>query len=221
MRNGRMRRKSLLLTILALSLTLAPGMFAQQRSAVSATAADSTQEDRRAIPVNGDCPLTPYAGGNQDSFNPPVESTTMSPGLQAYFISNGVTSTGITKPRQYDEEGQNKWFGQSFRIKCCKVCRAELEIGVKNLGGLASNDAIYVGRPPFTGANLIVGGHIWDNTRPTWAGGTASPKTMTIPLSPAALNNYIFNSGGCNVPIDILVQDDTAVDYIKLKIWTY
>ncbi len=221
MRNRSVRGKSLILTILSLSLALTPAMFAQQHSAVSAVA-DSTQEDRQAMPVNGNCPLSTYAAGNADGFNLPVEPTTMSPGLQTYFINYNVTPTGTTKPRKYDEPGQDKWLGQTFFIKCCKVCRAELEIRVRNEGGLASNDGIVIGRAPFTqSSDIIVNDHIWDITRPPWAGGTGSPKTMIIPLSPAALNNYIFNSKGCNVPIDIVVQDDTAVDYIKLKIWTY
>ncbi|MEK6299119.1 MAG: hypothetical protein AABO41_00230 [Acidobacteriota bacterium] len=222
MRNLRMRRKSLILTILALSLTLTPAMSAQQRSAVSAPA-DSIQENRQAVPVEGKCQnYSEYLGGKADGFAAPLDATQLSPALQAYFTSHGVTPTGTTKPGQYDETGQDKWVGQSFFIKCCKVCRAELEIRVKNLGGMASNDALIVGQAPFTPSqNILASGHIWDSTRPAWAGGTTSPKTMTIPLSPAALNSYIFNSRECNVPIDILVQDDTAVDYIKLKIWTY
>ena len=60
-----------------------------------------------------------------------------------------------------------------------------------------------------------------DSTRPARAGGTASPKTMAIPLSPSALNDLIFRPDGCNVPIDILLQDDTEVDYVKLRVWTY
>lgn len=219
MRNLRLRRDSLILTVLALALT--PAMFAQQRSAVGA-AADSTQEDRQAYPAAGKCQnYSEYVGGKADSFAAPLDATQLSPALLAYFTSNGVTPTGTTKPGQYDETVLNKWFGQSFFVKCCKVCRAELEIRVKDLGG-ASNDALHVGRAPFTPSqNVLASGHIWDSTRPPWAGGTTSPKTMTIPLSPAALNNYIFNSRECNVPIDTLVQDDTSVDYIKLKIWTY
>ena len=219
MKNKRMKYRHLLLTVLGLSLTLTPAMFAEQRSAVS----NSTQEDRQAVPAVPKCPnYSEYVGGKADNFTGGTETTQLSPALQAYFTSHGVTPTGTTKPRQYDESGQDKWIGQSFSIKCCKVCRAEVEIRVRDLAGLSSNDALYVGRAPFTPSqNVLAAGHIWDASRPTWAGGTASPKTMTIPLSPAALNNYIFSSDGCNVPIDILVQDDTAVDYIKLKIWSY
>lgn len=54
MRNLKLRREFLILTILALSLTAAPAMVAQQRSG-AITPADSTQEERQAAPVDGKC----------------------------------------------------------------------------------------------------------------------------------------------------------------------
>lgn len=216
MRNERIRHRILLLTILTLSLTLAPAMLAQQRSGGSATPVEAIQDERQAVPIPNCKNYSEYPGGTDDQFKLPPETPQLSPGLQSFFNSKGQ------KIRNYDQGGSDIWFGQSFFIKCCKVCRAELEIRVRSEGGLASNDAIYIGRAPFTpSSNVLAAGHIWDNTRPAWAGGTASPKVMNIPLSPAALNNWINSADGCNVPIDILVQDDTAVDYMKLKIWTY
>jgi hypothetical protein len=214
MRNQRIRHKLLLLTILTLGLTLAPAMLAQQRSTGSAAAVEAIQDDRQPIPALDCKNYSEYIGGKADNFAAPVETPTKSPGLQQFFSSNHLTS------RNYDEPGVNKAFGQSFFIKCCKVCRAELEIRVKNEGEISSNDAITIGQAPFTGVRAAAG-FIWQAPFVPGAGTGTPIKTMNIPLSPAALNSYILNSNGCQVPLDIYVQDDTSLDYVKLKIWTY
>ena len=199
-----------------------PALLAQQRSAVSAIV-DSTQESRQAVPLDGKCPnYTEYRGGwpPQNNFTSPFEATTKSPGLLLYFSSNNLTS------RNYDQPGFDRAFGCSFFIKCCKVCRAELEIRLKELlsgPNISDNDGMIVGQAPFPIGMRAAEGRLW---KPPFVPGASisdpTPiKTITVPLSTAALNSYIFNSDGCKVPIDTYLQDDTAVDYVTLKIWTY
>jgi hypothetical protein len=218
MRNRRMRRKSLILTMLALTLTLTPAMFAQQQSVVSA-AAESIQDERQAGPALPCKNYDEYDGGKPDNFNVsgPPELAPKSPGLLAYFSSNHLT------PRNFDEPGSDKALGQSFFIRCCKVCRAELEIRIREESSgpnAGDNDAITVGQAP-SFSPRAASGKLW--TSPFVPGGNVvgNPKTITIPLSVGVLNVYISKADTCNVPIDIYVQDDTAVDYVKLKIWTY
>jgi len=43
-------------------------------------------------------------------------------------------------------------------------------------------------------ANVIASDYLWDSPRLLPTGRTASPKAMTLPLSPAALNSLIFSA---------------------------
>jgi hypothetical protein len=70
-----------------------------------------------------------------------------------------------------------------------------------------------VGVAPFT--VHFAYGQIWTATMP-------NPKTATYSLqTTAALNNYIFNINPPPPFVDIVVQDDTEVDYCKLSVWYY
>ena len=165
------------------------------------------QEDTERLPIK--CPKPPvvYSTGTVDNFVV-KENATLSPALQSFFVG---------KPRrEFDDGGIDRGFGQSFQLNCCKICAATLEVRIRNEqpGGLANNDGLTVGIAPFNVKFASVG--------PLW---TSSPtplvKTVTVPLPPGALNNYIMNSASCPWWLDVYVQDDTAVDYVKLTVWYY
>lgn len=165
------------------------------------------QEDAERKPI--DCrgkPVVYSAGNETDNFVGP-QAATLSPALQAYFVG---------KPRRnFDEGGKDKGFGQSFQLNCCKICRAVLEIRVRNddQNGLASNDGLAVGVAPFT-VRFAPAYTVWPSSSPL-------VRTISLPLNVSALNNYIMNSAGCPWWLDVYVQDDTAVDYVKLTVWYY
>lgn len=140
---------------------------------------------------------------------------TLSPSLVNFLSSHNIS------PKGYDNPTINKVFADSFKLRSCRVCYATLEVrfkhgpGVYSLGaGNFSNDTITIGVTGFT-TRFVSGAQIWTATTP-------NPKTITYSLVPTAtLNNYIFNAPPPAPYLDIVVQDDTEVDYCKLSVWYY
>lgn len=136
------------------------------------------------------------------------------------WMSPAMTTMFSGKPRRtFDDSNgtsvpRDKWFGASIPLGSCKICKATLEIRIKRNPGPAEpatgqngNDTIYVGTAPFSGANTLAA------VKP-WVGEAATVKTVTIPLTAAQLNSLVFGTG----VLDVLIQDDTSVDYVKLTL---
>lgn len=144
-----------------------------------------------------------------DGFAPPGTPATLSPALNAWLVAPR------TPRRGYDQAGLNMHFGDSMRIRPCKVCRAQLEIRVKRASSTsAANDALHVGGAPFNTAVLKVASPV-----PLWQSTGLTDRVLTVPLPAAALNNYIFNGPPGTSLLDVYVQDDSNVDYAKLTVW--
>ena len=139
----------------------------------------------------------------------------LSPSLASFLSSHNIT------PKGYDNPAINKVFADSFKLRSCRVCYATLEVRFKHGPGVFvprqgnfSNDTITVGVNGFA-TRFVSGAQIWSATMP-------NPKTITYALVPTAtLNNYIFNAPAPAPFVDIVVQDDTEVDYCKLSVWYY
>lgn len=216
MKHRRMIYKVVLFASLAIGLTLTPAMLAQQQRNAGQQHRENVLEvppasetSRQVRPP--DCPTCQYYELTGSSV------AHMSPALQAFFTTTHLTQV------PYGQSCLNKEFGDSFNIKCCKVCRAELELGVRQTGDLPWNDDIALGQAPFGlnggGGLMIIGQRIWTQIPPD-----PLAKTLTLSLTSAevnALNALISKADGCNVPIDVYVEDDTEVDYVRLKIWTF
>ncbi len=190
-------------------LDITQAQTTRQASSGVGDAPVAAQEDVARIPF--DCrgrPLVYVAGNAADNFAGP-EASTLSPALNSYFVSNNLTR------RVFDDGGKDRAFGQSFQLNCCKICKAVLEIRVRNEdpNGLASNDGLAVGVAPFTTVRFAPGYAIWNPP--------GSPRTITLPLNVSALNDYIMKSANCPWWLDVYVQDDTAVDYVKLTVSYY
>jgi hypothetical protein len=181
----------------------------------TAAVAQQPAEARQAYPA--DPPVTPacsavttFTAGIADNFAQPADPTVLSPALQAYFQNNNLLATRSN----FDTPGCDKHFGHSIRLNDCRecgVCGATLELRVKSCNtSLASNDAYYVGRAPFTGNNLIASG-------PVWSTGLPGPKTITVAIPPAKWQQ-LFCTPGTPAFIDVYIQDDTIVDSIKLTV---
>jgi hypothetical protein len=145
----------------------------------------------------------------------PAGNLTLSPALKSFLSSHNIT------PKGYDNPTINKVFADSFKLRNCRVCYATLEVRFKHGPGPwsqgaanYSNDTITVGVAGFT-TRFVNGASIWSGTMP-------NPKTVTYALVPTTtLNNYIFNVNPPPPYLDIVVQDDTEVDYCKLTVWYY
>lgn len=145
-----------------------------------------------------------------DNFNPAGNPVTLSPALASLLASQNIT------PKGYDDPRVNKVFADSFKLGCCRVCYATLEVRVKHNADFWTNDVLTAGVAPFNslpGVKFLSTG-IWNPI------GT-NPKTLTYALPAASLNSY--NMSTCMSPssLDVVIQDDTVIDYATLSVWYY
>ena len=189
-----MNTRRILITLLAL-LCAAATALAQQPANVPPP------------PLNGHCTRTTVdLEGLQDNFGGPSEPTTPSPALQAYLAThNGVG---------YDTAQPNHHVGESFLVCPCEACGAKLEIRVRHTNPLDvwNNDNYTVGIAPFASSQnqVIATGQIWNGP------GDTAPKTITVALSGQALSKLLC--GSKSQFLDVVVQDDTTVDWMRLTI---
>lgn len=183
--------------------------------------------------TSGTCRITAtYQGGLVDNYGSVADPRVWSPALTTYMSGKPT--------RQYDEKACDKILGESFLINKCQVCEmlctAEVEIRYKPSGcGLDCNDTITIGQAPFTGSGTILAsGQLYSPCPPpppdgTDTTGTARQANLTtpgaavtkrFPLDPVKVKALCAKAPGAAFWIDMVVQDDTNVDYIKL-ILTY
>ncbi len=161
-----------------------------------------------ADPVSA-CPVvTVYTHGKMDAFAPPDDPTTPSAALTAFL--------GATRS-QYDTPGCNRHFGDSFPVSClrCQFCDAKVEIHLKPCAADSgpTNDDYVIGVAPFTAAGTIASGRIWP------PGVTPSEKILVVTLPAAKLNALL-----CKAPrpgtLDVYVEDDTIVDWVRVTLYS-
>ena len=149
-----------------------------------------------------------------DNFAAPLEPTSMSPGLAQFITQHYPT----IKPRQFDEPGCDRPFAMSCKLKKCCISYMKLEIRMKKEGCQYCNDAIYVGVAPFAGPNMYLFNYLWCNPPcSTPCNTAASPITKTYVIPVAAHNAALCTPG--DRWLDIFIQDDTNIDYVKLYVW--
>ena len=160
--------------------------------------------------------ITVCEAGHEDGFDTAdgPETSTPSPALLALMqgMSNGAQTS-------FDIQTSNRAFGHTFE-DCwqpgCLVVGARLEIGVRADGGLSQNDTISF-RDGATSA--------WVYSVETLAGvaNWASPTSAVISLDLANLppdGNQVTDVLALlqDGDLDVLVQDDTSVDYLRLDV---
>lgn len=156
-----------------------------------------------------------FLSGTPDTFAPPTEAPSPSPGILAFINANYPGMKGV---RQYDELHANQYFGTTF-TGVPSVCGAKLELQVQ-LGDspLNINDGISLA---FLGASGTPVASGWDAGLGDLGLTTQTPQTLILDLEalPSAsgpvnllpsLNHQHF--------LDVLIQDDTGVDYAKLTV---
>lgn len=156
-------------------------------------------------PMKAECTTTTtYIHGLQDNFTGGPEPTTLSPALAAFLAP-------LANPATYDYQKPNNHFGDSFQICGCRTCGGTLEIRVQrtNPPNGSDNDGITVGVAPFN-AKII--------SAVIWAAGDPPVKTLTFNLDPGTLNDILCAQKTNSPWLDVYVQDDTTVDFIKLTI---
>jgi uncharacterized repeat protein (TIGR01451 family) len=164
--------------------------------------------------------------GVEDEFSTAngTEPTYRSPGLATY----------ITYPFDggFDETSVDRFFGQTFEITDTRrICDAWLEIRVKPLGTIDHNDTIHLDFIDSLGQRAISGagwgryfgsGNASTGLLSSQWGSSLTPVTFNLHLSALPMADGSLKD---IVPIldqlgylDVMVQDDTAVDYVKLTV---
>lgn len=159
--------------------------------------------DRVPGPTSKGCTITTtYLKGNVDNFASPADPTTQSPAL-AQFLQP-------LNPAGFDVDQPNHNIGQSFALCSCEICSAKLEIRVRIVSAkdVYPNDGYYVGVAPFTPALTVAKALIWQD-------GNLNPKTITVNLNPQQLAKLCAANSKF---LDVYVQDDTVVDWMRLTI---
>ncbi|HEV8433211.1 MAG TPA: hypothetical protein VGR95_07350 [Thermoanaerobaculia bacterium] len=144
-----------------------------------------------------------------DSFAPPDDPTTPSTALMAIL--------GASKS-QYDTPGCNHHFGDTFTIPSClrcNFCGAKVEIHLKPCGGSdPTNDNYTIGVAPFGSGGTIASGRLW----PT---GTPAETTLVINLDPVKLNQLLCKPHQpIHAPLDVYLEDDVIVDWVRLTVYS-
>lgn len=143
--------------------------------------------------------------GIYDNLTLPTESTVHSPAELLAF------PTSIYNYKEFDDPTVNKIVAYSFSLKNYKpcegrMCSALLEIAVCNSGAdLWQNDKVYVGdieNNKFVPSILY--GDIWKSNE------AKKCKIISVPINPSTIASWPW--------LEVMVQDDTSVDSMKLTL---
>jgi hypothetical protein len=174
-------------------------------------------------PSGDDCPEEVFQSGVPDDFDTSngAELAEPSEGLKkAINYGSGYPSSW----RGYDTTVSNRWFGHTFtnlKANGLEICGATLEIKVRSENELFYNDRIGI---QFTYEDGSRAEQAWSHTLIELGDSSQSTKVISLDLSDLPQSEYeehthnlisALNSHGF---LDINVQDDTGVDYVKLNI---
>ncbi len=151
--------------------------------------------------------------GVEDNFRAPPKPVAPS----ARLLATHIAKTYAGGRRRFDEDGEDRLFLTSLLLPARKICSAQFEIRVRRRaqGGLSLefNDFLLIGFAPFGESgpyrSLFRAG-IWMGDPP----GLIA-KTAHITLPAAELNRFVLLTSAPHY-LDILLHDDTTVDYVKL-----
>ena len=155
--------------------------------------------------IQGQCRnVEAFYGGRMDDFAAPADPVVRSPGLQ----NHGRQRTLVG----YDTGGRNRHVGDSFRFRGLRgttVCFAVLEARVRytTLDPNTLNDTYAAGILSAAGNDYVSG--------PVWRSGDPKTKTLSIELPRERIAAMLARSPDW---LDVWLQDETIVDWIRLTI---
>ena len=161
-------------------------------------------------------PALTLTAGAEDEFALPIEKATRGAQLDALLAA--------TQWKDFDNTNTNLSFGHTFSGLPGGIVRAQLEIHLKPVGD-ADNDALHLNlKSPGGPTQFSWGTYIKDlpGANGIWAGNQPTTFVLDLANLPAGLPGSQTNIIGAlaDGTLDVYVQDDTVVDYIKLRIWT-
>jgi hypothetical protein len=168
-----------------------------------------TGQGAAALPV---CALgAPYTfrAGVADEFADPVEATSRGAALNAAFPA--------AQWKGFNDATSNHFVGHTFTGLPADITRAELVLRVKPHADTPSNDSVNLGLLP---PNLFAASfHFADlpEAHGTWEPGSNGPTTFTLTLG--VPYQALLGQMSSQHALDVLVQDDSAVDFLQLRVW--
>ena len=167
--------------------------------------------------LTGECPCpsgppSTRRAGRADDFAAPQDTALRGSELEGAFPT--AVWTG------FDEPGVNRIFGQTFSNLPVGIAAAELEIRLRPNGELVNNDALNIGLNPngsFAFASRI---SALPGANGTWGTASNGPTVFTLDLANLPNGGSLLAKLNTNRRLDVLVQDDTAVDWVNLRFWT-
>ena len=153
--------------------------------------------------------------GLPDNFALPVEPSPQTPCMVAAF-------SGFPYWKGFDATPTDTLLGHHFAGLPNNIIQAQLIIRMKpgdDFG--ADNDGLFIGLPSCSFSSFIFGASIKalpgavPPTGGTWKSSLNGPTTFTLNLNAALLAH--MNSAQV---LDVVVHDDTTVDYMTLRLWT-
>lgn len=159
-------------------------------------------------------PRYTYGAGNMDNFAAPNDLASASVPLKAAF----PTATF----QNFDDATIDRFVGHTFTNLPANIVKAELEVRMRPGAGQSFNDSINLA---FTPGSPTVAWGIRMGSLPLTRWNPGDPaKTFTLDLANLPLSGSqptdLIATLAAKRYLDVVVQDDTTVDYVKLRIWT-
>jgi hypothetical protein len=187
-------------------LKIAAGVIVLAASTLGQEALD------RLTPQPQCAPMPTQMRGARDDFNPANGNEPNFQSPQVKQVLAGKPQRGFDAPAGQIPQDQN--FGTSFVLGCCKITKPVTVTMVirRASAGLAGNDKahVFLGTPTGIGA-AVFSEDLWLKA----PYNTQTTRTVVFTLQPAQVNAHIFNNS--QPFIDVLMQDDSIVDYVMLQ----
>ncbi len=166
---------------------------------------------------NATCPGQPYfryAGGKPEVFGGSADPAYPSPDL----VSFANTPPSIQGSVDYDIPMNNGRFVDSFNLQNTRsVCYAVISFRARHSGDIPSNDILVLGHVQSGGSPLTEVARVFD------PGATPATQTYAFDATGRTLLSQLTGVFLDKTPLDsildVFLQDDTKVDFIKLWVW--
>jgi hypothetical protein len=152
---------------------------------------------------------TVFLAGAEDQFNTPTEPADPGADLIHFY--------GAGSMRDFDVAVSNLHVGHTFRNLPMGIVGAILEISLKaDSGDITTNDSLHL---DFHGQSFSWSSLLADlSTNGDWVPGTQEVITLDLCALPTANGPFDLLPRLANLCLDVLVSDDTAVDFIRLTL---
>ena len=147
-----------------------------------------------------------YEAGRVDNYAAPVDPTTPRP-----FFASLLATYAISKP--FDDNRVNAVCGTTFQNLPCGITSATLEIKLRAENDIPQNDSIYL---QWLGSSFAWGAPI--SSLPGAGGTWNAGQQQTFTINLGSLPGGIINQMNLSKALDVLVSDDTTVEYARLSI---